>query len=61
MTTQITRSEHIAARQAIEEAQIVRLSAADQKLFVEALLDPPEPTPAMSRAFAHHLRLVRKP
>lgn len=56
----VTAAEQ-AARQAIEEAQIVRLSAADQKLFVEALLDPPEPAPAMKRAFAHHRRLVREP
>ncbi len=55
----VTAAER-AARQAIEEAQIVRLSAADQKLFVEALLDPPEPAPAMKRAFAHHRRLVRE-
>lgn len=56
----VTAAER-AARQAIEEAQIVRLSAADQKLFVEALLDPPEPAPAMKRAFAHHRRIVREP
>ncbi|MEZ5904080.1 MAG: DUF1778 domain-containing protein [Geminicoccaceae bacterium] len=56
----VTAAER-AARQAIEEAQIVRLSAADQKLFVEALLDPPEPASAMKRAFAHHRRLVREP
>lgn len=61
MANRITRLERIAARQVVEEAQIVRLSAADQKMFVDALLDPPEPAAAMKRAFAHHRRLVRAP
>ena len=46
-----------AAREAIEREQVVRLSAEDQTRFVEALLSPPEPTPAMVRAHEHHRRL----
>lgn len=56
----VTAAER-AAMQAIEEAQVVRLSAEDQRRFVDALLDPPEPTPAMARAHAHRQRLVREP
>jgi uncharacterized protein (DUF1778 family) len=47
-----------AARRAIAEAQIIRLSAADQARFVEALLNPAEPVPAMQRALDHHRRLI---
>ncbi len=39
-----------AAKRAIEETQIVRLSAEDQKRFVASLLDPPDVAPAMKRA-----------
>ncbi len=47
-----------AARQTIEDEQIIRLSASDQLRFVEALLDPEQPAPAMLRAFEHHRRLI---
>jgi uncharacterized protein (DUF1778 family) len=39
-----------AAGRAIEEAQIIRLSVTDQRAFAEAILDPPPPSPALSRA-----------
>lgn len=47
-----------AARRAIEDEQIIRLSAAEQVRFVEALLNPPPPAPAMLRALEHHRRLI---
>ncbi len=50
-----------AARRTIEDEQIIRLSAADQVRFVEALLNPPPPAPAMLRAFEHHRRLTTEP
>ena len=46
-----------AARKTLEEEQIIRLSAADQRRFVEALLNPAPPAPAMLRALGHHRRL----
>lgn len=49
-----------AAKRAIEETQILRLSAEDQRRFVEALLNPPAPAPAMQRAWEHHRRLVEE-
>lgn len=47
-----------AARKALEEEQIIRLSAAEQVRFVEALLNPSPTAPAMARAFEHHRRLI---
>jgi uncharacterized protein (DUF1778 family) len=48
-----------AAQRAIEQAEIIRLSLTDQECFARALLAPPEPAPALKRAFARHRRLVR--
>lgn len=47
-----------AARRAIEQAEIIRLSLADQECFARALLAPPEPAPALKRAFARRRQLV---
>jgi uncharacterized protein (DUF1778 family) len=47
-----------AANKAIEEAQIIRLSVADQRAFVEAILNPPPLAPAMERAIKRHGKLV---
>lgn len=47
-----------AAHRTIEETEIIRLSVEDQRLLAEALLDPPEPAPALVRAAEHYRRLV---
>lgn len=47
-----------AAERRIEQAQLIRLSLDDQKAFADAILDPPEPTPALKRAFARHRDLL---
>ncbi|MGI4813551.1 MAG: DUF1778 domain-containing protein [Janthinobacterium lividum] len=47
-----------AAERAIEKAEIVRLSIADQQRFADALLSPPAPNAALKRAFARHRKLV---
>ncbi len=49
-----------AANRTIEETQIIRLSVEDQRAFAEAILHPPEPTPALLRAAEAHRRLVRE-
>jgi uncharacterized protein (DUF1778 family) len=49
-----------AASRAIEEAQIIRLSVEDQRSFVDAILSPPEPAPALRRAFQRHRELVQE-
>lgn len=40
-----------AARRTIEQNEIIRLSMEDQRRIAEAILDPPEPVPALRRAF----------
>lgn len=40
-----------------EEIEIIRLSVEDQRRFAEAILNPPEPAPAMRRAFQRHREL----
>jgi uncharacterized protein (DUF1778 family) len=47
-----------AAHRTIEETEIIRLSVEDQRLLAEALLNPPEPTPALVRAAENYRRLV---
>ncbi len=54
----VVSAAETAARATIEEEQIIRLSAADQVRFVEALLNPSNPTPAMQRALERHRRLI---
>ena len=49
-----------AAHRTIEEAHIIRLSVEDQRSFVDLLLDPPAPAPAMERAKRAHARLIRE-
>lgn len=44
----------------IEETHLIRLSVEDQRRFVELLLDPPAPAPALGRAKQAHAELFRK-
>lgn len=48
-----------AAQRTIEEAHIIRLSAEDQRRFVDLLLAPPEPVPALARAKEAHAALIQ--
>lgn len=48
-----------AANRTIEETHLIRLSADDQQRFVDLLLNPPEPSPALLRAGKAHARLIR--
>lgn len=47
-----------AAQRAIEQAEVLRLSVADQERFAQALLAPPAAAPALERAFARRRALV---
>ncbi|MBI3774953.1 MAG: DUF1778 domain-containing protein [Gammaproteobacteria bacterium] len=47
-----------AAQRAIEQADFIRLTLADQECFAEALLSPPKPAPALKRAFARRRKLI---
>lgn len=46
-----------AAYKTIEETNIIRLSAEDQIRFVELLLNPPDPSPTVLRAFERNREL----
>lgn len=59
VTDFVTAAVHSAAQQAIEQAEVIRLSRADQECFAQALLSPPQPTPALRRAFARRSELLR--
>jgi len=59
MTDFVVTAVQAAAQQAIEQAEVIRLSLADQECFAQALLSPPQPTPALERAFARRRELLR--
>lgn len=58
ITDFVTSAVQDAAQRAIEQAEIVRLSVADQECFAQALLSPREPTPALERAFSRRSKLL---
>lgn len=47
------------AHRTIEETHLIRLSIEEQRRFVDLLLDPPAPAPALERAKRAHARLIR--
>ena len=57
MTDFVVVSVQAAARHEIEQAEVIRLSLADQACFAQALLAPPKPVPALKRAFARRRKL----
>jgi uncharacterized protein (DUF1778 family) len=58
MTDFIVTAVQDAAQRAIEQAEVIHLSLADQKCFAQALLAPPEAAPALKRAFARRRKLL---
>jgi len=56
----VVAAAYEAARRAIEEAHIIRLSIEDQERFVDLLLNPPPMSPALRRAKKAHSRLIRE-
>ena len=58
MTDFVVAAVQDAAQRAIEQADVMRLSLADQTCFAQALLSPPKPTPALKRAFARRRKLL---
>ncbi len=59
MTDFVVSAVQDAAQRAIEQAEVIRLSLADQECFAQALLSPPPPTAALQRAFARRSQLLR--
>lgn len=58
LTDFVVAAVQAAAKQAIEQADVVRLSMADQACFAQALLSPPAARPALERAFARRAKLL---
>ncbi len=58
MTDFVISAVQDAAQRAIDQAEIIRLSIADQESFAQALMAPPPPSPALERAFARHRKLI---
>lgn len=58
MTDFVVAAVQVAAQRAIEQAEVIRLSLADQECFAQALLSPPQPAPALQRAFARRNKLL---
>ena len=58
MTDFVVAAVQEAAQKAIEQAQFVRLSAADQEAFANALMAPPQPNAALERAFKRCKQLL---
>ena len=49
-----------AASRTIAETEIIRLSVEDQRRIAEAIMNPPEPTPGLRKAFQRHRELFGK-
>ena len=58
MTDFVVSAVQLPAQEAIETAEVIRLSLADQECFAQALLAPPRPAPALKRAFARRRKLI---
>ena len=58
LTDFVVTAAHDAARRAIEDAEIIRLSAEDQLRFAQALLDPPTPNKTLWDAKRLHSETV---
>jgi uncharacterized protein (DUF1778 family) len=58
MTDFVVSAVQLAAQEAIETAEVIRLSLADQECFAQALLATPRPAPALKRAFVRRRKLI---
>lgn len=58
MTDFVVSAVQTAAQSAIEQAEVIRLSLADQECFAQALLAPTAPNPALERAFDRRRKLL---
>jgi uncharacterized protein (DUF1778 family) len=57
LTDFVVSAARDAARRTIEVNDIIRLSQEDQRRIAEAIIDPPEPTAVLRRAFERHTAL----
>jgi len=59
MTDFVVAAVQDATQRAIEQAEFICLSLADQECFAQALLSPPQLAPALERAFARRRKQLR--
>jgi uncharacterized protein (DUF1778 family) len=59
MTDFVVAAVQDAAQNAITQAEVIRLSLADQECFAQAILSPPKANPALKRAFTRRRKLLR--
>lgn len=59
MTDFVVATMQAAAQHAVEQADVVRLSLADQECFAAALLSPAKASPALKRSFARRSQLLQ--
>ena len=55
----VAAAREVAARE-LEEQNIIRLSAQEQRRFVELLLEPRKPNKSLKRAAAAHIKLIKR-
>lgn len=55
----VTAALHAAVQRDLEEMATIWLTREASERFARALIDPPEPSPALQRAFELHRSLVR--
>lgn len=58
LTDFVVAAAHEAAKRTIEDSEVIRLSVADSCRFADALLNPPEPAPALRRAGERYRKLI---
>ena len=58
LTDYVVNVTNAAARKTIEDAELLRLSAEDQRQFADAMINPKPLAPAMERAIKRHRRLI---
>jgi uncharacterized protein (DUF1778 family) len=58
LTDFVVSAAHEAACRIIEATEIIRLSVEDQRQIADAILSPPEPTPALKQAFQRRRELL---
>ena len=58
LTDFVVSAAHAAAQKSIENAELLRLSAADQAVFAKVLMNPVKPNAALKRAFGRQRQLI---
>lgn len=58
VTDFVVSAVQAAAHDAVEQAEVMRLSRADQLCFAQALMTPPPPNAALQRAFERRRKLL---